>query len=588
MSEQRALRHGTRHMMVGDTQLANREPLLQTDVTFNYQGEEHLIHADALVDGGGESDIYRSTRSSDGQQFAAKIYCNIAVDDRTIRLRNEICDLVMTHNDVKTWHLMPIIAHGVVRISGDHGYLYPKFVEIMPLLTSTNHLVRQGQKLTAKAIREKWLPQLATAINTLHAANWLHRDIKPENLYQLDGNLALGDFGVSCKVLPDKTSIHVTTQHAGTPGYVAPEVTSGYATMATDCYSLGSTLVTLCLGQHYAFHPNVNNGGNFAAALGTLNSFLGRGELPFTSGDSRFDQLLMGLLSVSAEHRYTLQNVQDYCTQKNWTAPHVQRVGMLAATFGGEVFTDKVTLAQAMAKKWGSAKKYLYQGGANNSPFVNDIKNTDGLGQLALGIIADTSRDNEDAGLTHLLHRMASKLGICWKGNNYPDLAAVASALVVEEKDAISLLTSGVLSHPDILAGDNVEDIRVGLADVAQHAGKETTAEAARWVGAFLLGHVSETLLSTPDDYFQQITRGGGDPAERLLRCVEDTRQLAWLRVHAGCDIWKLLDNNVGSDKERLIRIYQFFESYCQKPKSFVSTISARGQMGTWPGCGTI
>ena len=88
---------------------------------------------------------------------------------------------------------------------------------------------------------------LADALNSAHAAGILHRDIKPENaLVSAFGDVKLADFGIARVTGGHETrngSISMTVAHS------APELFSDSPpTVASDIYSLGSTLFTLLAG----------------------------------------------------------------------------------------------------------------------------------------------------------------------------------------------------------------------------------------------------------------------------------------------------------------------------------------------------
>lgn len=91
-----------------------------------------------------------------------------------------------------------------------------------------------------------------------HQPPVIHRDIKPSNILLTDrsgnsiGQVYLVDFG-SVQTLAAVEGGTITV--VGTYGYMAPEQFGGRATVASDLYSLGATLIYLVTGTHPADLP---------------------------------------------------------------------------------------------------------------------------------------------------------------------------------------------------------------------------------------------------------------------------------------------------------------------------------------------
>ncbi|WP_375468306.1 serine/threonine protein kinase [uncultured Nostoc sp.] len=126
----------------------------------------------------------------------------------------------------------------------------------------------EGQSLeeymkTGRIFTETEVKQIATALLNiliyLHGRQppVIHRDIKPSNIILAEGSnsvrqIYLVDFG-SVQTLATKAGKTVTV--VGTYGYMPPEQFGGYATPASDLYSLGATLIALATGIHPADLP---------------------------------------------------------------------------------------------------------------------------------------------------------------------------------------------------------------------------------------------------------------------------------------------------------------------------------------------
>ncbi|AFZ02771.1 serine/threonine protein kinase [Calothrix sp. PCC 6303] len=138
--------------------------------------------------------------------------------------------------------------------------------------------IKAGRVFNEKALKNI-ASQLLEILIYLHSQHppVIHRDIKPSNIilvengYQRIGKIYLVDFG-SVQTLASKAGKTVTV--VGTYGYMPPEQFGGYATPASDLYSLGATLIALATGIHPADLPQQGMRMDFAKLVSLSPSFM--------------------------------------------------------------------------------------------------------------------------------------------------------------------------------------------------------------------------------------------------------------------------------------------------------------------------
>jgi serine/threonine protein kinase len=118
--------------------------------------------------------------------------------------------------------------------------------------TTLRDLLRTRGGLTAQEV-ENYLRQALGILIHLHerAPQIIHRDINPSNVMIANGQVYLIDFG-AVKV-GDGQSTSMTT--VGTFGYMAPEQILGRATVQSDLYGLGMTMIAMATGLEPASMP---------------------------------------------------------------------------------------------------------------------------------------------------------------------------------------------------------------------------------------------------------------------------------------------------------------------------------------------
>lgn len=192
---------------------------------------------------GGFAVVYRAYQERLDRVVALKVLSVDRVDQRTMRRFQR--ELQLTGRLTGHPNVVTVFDTGVTR-SGK-PYIAMDFFENGSL---RDRIRKQGPLPVPEVLRAG--VKLAGALAAVHEAGVLHGDIKPQNiLISRYGEPAIADFGVARVV--DSSEVSAMAQ-AFTPLHAAPEVLSGQPhSVASDIYSLGSTLYHLLAGQP-AFH----------------------------------------------------------------------------------------------------------------------------------------------------------------------------------------------------------------------------------------------------------------------------------------------------------------------------------------------
>jgi DNA-binding response OmpR family regulator len=115
---------------------------------------------------------------------------------------------------------------------------------------SLQDIIDTGKKFTVEEIARIGR-QTALGLAAAHEMRLIHRDVKPANLLVDNNNgcVRIADFGLA-RALDQDINLSQKGLLVGTPLYMSPEQVDGKPlTPATDLFSLGSVLYTLCAGS---------------------------------------------------------------------------------------------------------------------------------------------------------------------------------------------------------------------------------------------------------------------------------------------------------------------------------------------------
>lgn len=200
-------------------------------------------------------------------------------------------------------HPSIVTVHEVGVHQGQH-YLVMNFVNGPPL----GRLVAEGPLPAQRAAT--YLKGIAKAVHYAHGQGILHRDLKPSNvLIDEDDQPQLTDFGLA-KRLDGESSLTLTGQALGSPGYMPPEqalAEHSRVTRRSDVYGLGAMLYHLLTGRPPFHAGSLNQAIHQVVEKEPLAPTLLNPDLPLD-----LQTICLKCLEKEPERRYaTAQEVAD-------------------------------------------------------------------------------------------------------------------------------------------------------------------------------------------------------------------------------------------------------------------------------------
>ena len=201
---------------------------------------------------GHSSSVYRVTFNQGSfkgyQEAAAKKLLKVSKTEVTILKQLQHKNIVSFIAEIDEGH-----NYFIVTEFARHGSLY-------------DYLKKSKEQLPSHLI-DKWVLQLASALQYLHGKGVLHRDVKSSNCLICDENiLKLCDFGISRETEESVT----TTSEKGTHRWMAPEVIiERKHSKPSDIYAMSMVFLEICT-RKVPFHE-IESSVAVAHHVGQLN-----------------------------------------------------------------------------------------------------------------------------------------------------------------------------------------------------------------------------------------------------------------------------------------------------------------------------
>ncbi len=215
----------------------------------------------ALLGRGGFATVWTARQISVERDVAVKVLDQALLDDDAVaRFRSESSTLAEL-----SWHPTVVHIYDTGTTSDGRPYIAMEHLTGGTLGAAVR---RDGPMDSADVTRIG--AAISDAVASAHDAGVLHRDIKPDNvLLDRRGEARLADFGIA-RIASESTTI-TGGAFRGTVLHAAPELFDGeQPSVATDLWSIGSTLYTLAAGHPPFARPDATEDSVSAIIRRTL------------------------------------------------------------------------------------------------------------------------------------------------------------------------------------------------------------------------------------------------------------------------------------------------------------------------------
>ena len=401
----------------------------EAQVLQGYSGRKYKIIG-SLPQQGGESLVLLCT-DEDEKQVVAKIFKNIEKRDsrdagylqKVVQVRAAVIEF--SQSEEAKGYVLPIVDIGLVSLTpGTRNYF-----EIQPYCKSGDLNERTGMSF------QELLPviqHLNEALHRIHQGGLLHLDIKPENLYEYEGNIVVGDFGIAHI---QKDGRQVTVDVGGTDGYRSPETVFipnaknivYFLTPAADYYSLGVTIASLYAG-HFIYQGIESN-----MPLFMRESHI---PLPFCEDSNQIflQNLIDGLCQFDSQYRFGYEEIKLWMENHNFKGKYSSNQWPRPYNFNGKACHDEYEFYTALAENWEVGKHHLYR--KYIEQFFASFE--PGIAQCAYEIVerdyADVNDEVQaDIGFFKFLNYLHPNGILVWKEAAFHGLSEMANAVLQSE-----------------------------------------------------------------------------------------------------------------------------------------------------------